>query len=49
MKKEVNLIKEVPTLWPSVEEFKNFWKFVDKLFKDPIYLDYGAVKIIPPL
>lgn len=41
-------IPEVPTLKPSVQEFSDFRNYVDKLFRDPKYKDYGAVKIVPP-
>jgi hypothetical protein len=42
-------IPEVPTIKPSLSEFKDFRNFVDKLFRDPKYKNYGAVKVIPPV
>jgi hypothetical protein len=39
-------IQEVPTLKPTLKEFQNFREYTEKLFKNPAYLNYGAVKVI---
>ena len=46
MKIQTDQIEFVPTLKPTLEQFKDFEKYVNNLFNDPQYLPYGCVKVI---
>lgn len=34
-----------PTLHPTVEEFRDFRKYVDRLFVNPKYTNAGCIKV----
>lgn len=45
MKYQERKILEVPTLKPTINEFKNFRQYVEWIFRDNKFSDFGAVKV----
>lgn len=43
-----NCIEYLPTVYPTLEEFKDFATYVNKLDQDSALKGHGGVKVVPP-